>query len=324
MRSAPFLTLVSLLLATLAWGATVSLPNLYSCTPAEIRVHTTGNYTIEGHDSASKQLVFRAHVNAGVKRVTWDAVDLPANATALVTVTDQTGPSPTQTSVVTATALVAPNPVGNYTCLAALKDNDSDGGKKHGQKTLVPTIVGVVAGAFVLLVLLLVGGALWRRKKERAQKIENESVDLSHSYSTQGKVPAGTSYMARLVPGLNIQEARPLPRDRHLESEQEQYASTRRGTQYYHNTPAYDLPPRQRTEPGQEYQTQHQSGEYYHQGYPSVWRGKEAEDPFASKVDLHDPQQQHFQHQPQGQGVYNQNHGEWNNYSESSFMSNKG
>ncbi len=104
---------------------------------------------------------------------------------------------------------------------------------------MVPTIIGIALGAFFLLIVLLVGGVMWRRKKEKMQKVENDSVDLNHSYA--GNVPAGGSYMARLVPGLKLQEARPLPRDPVLESEQANYSNTRRGTMnYYKNGTDYN------------------------------------------------------------------------------------
>ncbi len=85
MRLTSSLTLLAAAVAaasslTLVSSTTVTLPNLYACTPADIRVKATGNYTIEGRDNGSHKLVFRAHVNKGVKSVTWSAVELPANA----------------------------------------------------------------------------------------------------------------------------------------------------------------------------------------------------------------------------------------------------
>ncbi|SPO25170.1 uncharacterized protein UTRI_02721_B [Ustilago trichophora] len=233
------------LLATLASAAMINIPPLFSCEPASIRVLAKGNYTIEGRDLDTHELVFRAHVNKGVSSVNWDAVDLAPNATAVVTVTDQIGPSPTQTARVTAQALIQPNPTGDTTCLAK-SDRKSErdrkgGGATKSQKNMVPTIIGICLGAFLLLVILLVAGMMYRRKKEKVQKVDEDSVDLNHSYTTQGKVPAGSSYMARLVPGLVMQDARPLPRDPVLESEQANYASTRRGTHYYKNGTAPDV-----------------------------------------------------------------------------------
>ncbi len=213
--------------SSFAAAALINVPALYSCEPADIRVLAKGNYTIEGRDSDSHKLVFRARVDKGVNLVTWDSVDLIANATAIITVTDQT--TPKQTALVTASAIVQPNPSGNTTCLR--QDDKSHATAK--QKNMVATIIGIVLAAFVALVLLLVGGMMYRRKKEKAQKFENESLDLNHGMPQAG-VPAGGSYMARLVPGLKLQEARPLPRDPVLESEQANYASTRRGTQYYY------------------------------------------------------------------------------------------
>ncbi|SPO32164.1 uncharacterized protein UTRI_02721 [Ustilago trichophora] len=229
------------LLATLASAAMINIPPLYSCEPASIRVLAKGNYTIEGRDLDTHKLVFRAHVNKGVSSVNWDAVDLAPDATAVVTVTDQIGPNPTQTALVTAQALIQPNPTGNTTCLAKSERDRKGGGATKSQKNMVPTIIGICLGAFLLLVILLVGGMMYRRKKEKVQKVDEDSVDLNHSYATQGNVPAGGSYMARLVPGLVLQDARPLPRDPVLESEQANYASTRRGTHYYKNGTGPDV-----------------------------------------------------------------------------------
>lgn len=232
MRLACSIALIAFAFAAFAQAAFINLPTLYSCEPASIRVLAQGNYTLEGREIDSHKLYFRLRVQKGVTSVTWDAVDMPANATALVTVTDQI--SLTQTAVGSVQALVQPNPSGNTTCLAdAKKDKDHRTGK---QKNMVPTIIGIVLGAFFVLVLLLVAGMMYRRKKEKSQKIEEDSVDLNHNnnYYTQ----AGGSYMARLVPGLKLHEARPLPRDPKLESEQANYASTRRGTQYYNKNSA--------------------------------------------------------------------------------------
>lgn len=229
------------LLATLASAAMINIPPLFSCEPASIRVLAKGNYTIEGRDFDTHKLVFRARVNKGVSSVNWDAVDLAPNATAVVTVTDQIGPSPTETTLVTAQALIQPNPTGNTTCLVKSERDRKRGGATKSQKNMVPTIIGICLGAFLLLVILLVAGMMYRRKREKAQKVDEDSVDLNHSYATQGQVPAGGSYMARLVPGLVLRDARPLPRDPVLESEQANYASTRRGTHYYKNGTAPDV-----------------------------------------------------------------------------------
>ncbi|CBQ70971.1 conserved hypothetical protein [Sporisorium reilianum SRZ2] len=231
MRLVSSIALVALAFAAVSHAAFINLPTLYSCEPAAIRVLAKGNYTLEGRDLDTRKLHFRLRVQKGVSSVTWDAVDLPANATAIITVTDQIAAS--QTSAGSVQALVQPNPSGNTTCLADKKDKDRATAK---QKNMVPTIIGIVLGAFFVLVLLLVAGMMYRRKKEKSQKIEEDSVDLSHSYSQ-----AGGSYMARLVPGLKMNEARPLPRDPKLESEQADYASTRRGTHYYKSSAAAAL-----------------------------------------------------------------------------------
>lgn len=230
--------------ATLASAAMFKLPILYSCEPAIIPVLAKGNYTIESRDSNSNELVFRAHVKKKVNSVTWDSVELPADASVIVTVIDQLSIAGNQTAIATASATVQPNPTGNTTCLLQAqrerKDNDK-GGATKAQKNMVPTIVGIVLGAFFLLVVLLVGAMMYRRKKEKAQKVEDDSLDLNHGYGGQGNVPAGGSYMARLVPGLVMQDARPLPRDPVLESEQANYSSTRRGTHYYKNETGPDV-----------------------------------------------------------------------------------
>ncbi|TKY87737.1 hypothetical protein EX895_003318 [Sporisorium graminicola] len=226
MRFASSLALSTLAFAALSHAAFINLPPLYSCEPATIQVLAKGNYTLEGRELDSHKVYFHLRVQKGVSSVTWDAVDLAADATALISVTDQISAS--QTAVGSVQAVIQPNPSGNTTCLASDKK-----GKNHTsakQKNMVPTIIGIVLGAFFLLVLLLVAGMMYRRKKEKSQKIEEDSVDLSHNYTQ-----AGGSYMARLVPGLKPEEARPLPRDHKLESEQANYASTRRGTQYYRN-----------------------------------------------------------------------------------------
>ncbi|CDS00419.1 uncharacterized protein SPSC_01655 [Sporisorium scitamineum] len=228
MRLASSIALIAVVLAAFSHAAIINLPTLYSCEPASIHVLAKGNYTLEGRNLETHKLHFRLRVQKGVTSVTWDSVDLAANTTALITVTEQI--SATQTSVGSVQALVQPNPSGSTTCLADKKDKDRASSK---QKNMVPTIIGIVLGAFFLLVLFLVAGMMYRRKKEKTQKIEEDSVDLSHSYTQ-----AGESYMARLVPGLKLNEARPLPRDPKLESEQANYASTRRGTQYYKTTTA--------------------------------------------------------------------------------------
>ncbi|SNX83621.1 uncharacterized protein MEPE_02328 [Melanopsichium pennsylvanicum] len=223
-------------------AATIELPSLYSCEPATVRVLAQGNYTIEGRDQDSHKLVFRAHVRKGVSAVTWDSVDLVANTTAVMTVTDQIGSSPTQTALVTASATVMANPSGNTTCLLATEYDRKHKDEHQSQKNMVPTIIGIVLGVILLLVLLLVGGMFYRRRKETLQKIDEDSVDLNHGYSQNaGDVPAGGDYMARLVPGLKLQEARPLPRDPVLESEQANYASTRRGTHHYKGGTSVDV-----------------------------------------------------------------------------------
>ncbi len=270
--------------SSFAAAALINVPALYSCEPADIRVLAKGNYTIEGRDSDSHKLVFRARVDKGVNLVTWDSVDLVANATAIITVTDQT--SPKQTALVTASAIVQANPMGNTTCLR--EEENSRATAK--QKNMVATIIGIVLAAFVALVLLLVGGMMYRRKKEKAQKFENESLDLNHGMPHAG-VPAGGSYMARLVPGLKLQEARPLPRDPVLESEQANYASTRRGTQYYKHTP--DLGGANANP-----NAMHATTGYYREGSPAPQYPQYGHpNPFASQQDLHYPTSpQHQQH----------------------------
>ncbi|KAJ9478661.1 hypothetical protein PHBOTO_002177 [Pseudozyma hubeiensis] len=242
MRAFASIALAGVALASFSHAASITLPTLYSCEPATIRVSAQGNYTIEGRNGASRKLVFRAHVNQGVTSVNWDAVDLAANATALITVTDQISAS--QTSDDAVQALVLANPAGNTTCLVKDKDHRST----PKQKSMVATIIGIALGAFFALVILLIAGMMYRRKRERLEKVEEDSLDLDHSY-TQGSVPAGGSYMARLVPGLKLQEARPLPRDPVLESEQANYSSTRRGTQYYKNDTSLDMPYRHQWQP---------------------------------------------------------------------------
>ena len=246
-RSTALLTLASL--AALSHAALFNLPTLYSCEPASIRVLAQGNYTLEGRDLDSHKLFFRVHVDKGVRSVTWDPVDLPANSTAVFTVTDQTSAS--QTSVGSVQGLVYPNPTGDTACLDTRKDKGRASSK---QKNMVPTIVGIVLGAFFVLVLLLVAGMMYRRRKEKTQKVEEDSVDLNHGYT--GKTPAGGSYMAKLVPGLKLQDARPLPRDARLESELANYSSTRRGTHYYNSPPA---PPTTSADAGYELPNYHQS-----------------------------------------------------------------
>ncbi|GAC98828.1 hypothetical protein PHSY_006423 [Pseudozyma hubeiensis SY62] len=253
MRAFASIALAAVALASFSHAASIKLPTLYSCEPAAIRVSAQGNYTIEGRDGTSNKLVFRAHVKQGVTSVNWDAVDLAANATALIAVTDQISASQTSNDAVQ--ALVLANPAGNTTCL--VKDTDHRSTSK--QKSMVATIIGIALGAFFLLVILLIAGMMYRRKRERLEKVEEDSLDLNHSY-THGTIPAGGSYMARLVPGLKLQEARPLPRDPVLESEQATYSSTRRGTQYYKNDSSFDMPYRhQWHQPSNPFAEQHAS-----------------------------------------------------------------
>ncbi|SOV09065.1 uncharacterized protein UDID_03695 [Ustilago sp. UG-2017a] len=219
---------LTLLLTTLplllVHGANLTLPTLTSCEPAEILISATGNYTIQGREVATHKLVFHAHIDQGVDHVTWNPVDLPPNSIALISILDQT--SPFTTSLTSSQAAILPNPLGNTSCLARNKDRHRSTG---AQKTMVATIIGIVLGAFFLLVLLLVAGMMYRRKKERAVKEQDDCVD--HSCARE-QVIAGGSYMQRLVPGLSLQDAKPLPRDRSTEREQLDWASTRRANRH--------------------------------------------------------------------------------------------
>lgn len=294
-------------LTTVSRAALINLPTLYSCEPASIHILAKGNYTIEGRDGNSHKLVFRARIKKGVLAVTWDTVDLPANATALITVIDQI--SPTDTSNNSVQGSIFANPAGNTTCLAKARDHRSSA----KQKTMVPTIIGIALGAFMVLVLLLIGGMLYRRRKEKSEKIEQDSVDLNHSY-TQGSIPAGGSYMARLVPGLKLQEARPLPRDPVLESEHANYASTRRGTYYYKNGAAPDIlayAPSGSSFELPKYNHKNTQA-YHHQSTPS----STGADPFSSQVDLGTEPFHHHQQRPLYQ------HKDWDE-SQTSFLSKK-
>ncbi|EST05775.1 hypothetical protein PSEUBRA_004798 [Kalmanozyma brasiliensis GHG001] len=219
--------LLSLTLTPLALAATLTLPTLYTCSPANITVAARGNWTLEGRDSSTNKLVLRRRMDRGDTSVLWDAVDLPSNSTALFVLTDQIRSN--ITSLATAQGLILASPTGNTTCLSTSKKSSNRG---KGKNT-VPEIIGIVLGVFLLLVILLVGGMMYRRKKERRQRVEED--DISDNYGA--KAP-GSGYMARLVPGLKM-ESRPLPRDPVLEDEQKAYASTRRGTQYYNNHPGY-------------------------------------------------------------------------------------
>lgn len=349
------LTTLALATATLVSGALLNLPTLTTCEPADIRVLAKGNYTVEARDSVSHRLYFRKRIRKGVSLVTWSAVDLPLNSTAIVTVTDQIGSAATATSVVTDTAQVLPNPTGDVSCLKEADRHPSNNGtgnitslnnpnsnssnstdanidsenadrnhddRHRKQKSMIPTIIGIVVGAFLLLIVLLVGGMIWRRQKEKGEKIESDSVDLHDA--PQGAVPAGGSYMARLVPGLKLTEARPLPRDPVLEGEQEAYANTRRGTMYYKTNPnnpggvAVDGLP---GSPGSQYSTvtqgQQQAQRYnppQHSPYSSnqpygTSQHTYVTNPFASNPDIHryqpsppptqgQNQQQHWQTNP--------------------------
>lgn len=283
MRACASIALAAVALASFSHAASITLPTLYSCEPATIRVSAQGNYTIEGRNGASRKLVFRAHVNQGVTSVNWDYVDLAANDTALITVTDQISAS--QTSDDAVQALVQANPMGNTTCL--VKDKDKDHHSTPKQKSMVATIIGIALGAFFALVILLIAGMMYRRKREKLEKVEEDSVDLDHSY-TQGSVPAGGSYMARLVPGLKLQEARPLPRDPVLESEQANYSSTRRGTQYYKNDTSFDMP-------------------YRHQWQPPSQPYRQSSNPFSEQQASTTQQQQHellYQQQEKSQSSF--------------------
>ncbi|KAI3484308.1 hypothetical protein L1887_52621 [Cichorium endivia] len=100
--------------SSFAAAALINVPALYSCEPADIACLPRATTPSKGRDSDSHKLVFRARVDKGVNLVTWDSVDLIANATAIITVTDQT--TPKQTALVTASAIVQPNPSGNTTC----------------------------------------------------------------------------------------------------------------------------------------------------------------------------------------------------------------
>ncbi|KAJ1028174.1 hypothetical protein NDA13_003620 [Ustilago tritici] len=219
---------LTLLLTTLplllVHGANLTLPTLTSCEPAEILISATGNYTIQGRDVATHKLVFHAHIDQGVDHVTWNPVDLPPNSIALISILDQT--SPFTTSLTSSQAAIFPNPLGNTSCLARDKDRHRP---TEAQKTMVATIIGIVLGAFFLLILLLLAGMMYRRKKERAVKEQDDCLD--HSCAGE-QVIAGGSYMQRLVPGLSLQDAKPLPRDRGTEREQLDWASTRRANRH--------------------------------------------------------------------------------------------
>ncbi|CCF51696.1 hypothetical protein NDA11_001067 [Ustilago hordei] len=216
--------LLSILPLLLVHGANVTLPSLTSCEPAEILISATGNYTIQGRDIATHKLVFHEHIDQGVDHVTWNPVDLPPNSIALISILDQTSPS--TTSLTSSQAAILPNALGNTSCLARDKGRRKTTG---AQKTMVATIIGIVLGAFFLLVLLLVIGMMYRRKKEKEVKEQDDCVD--HSCAGE-QVIAGGSYMQRLVPGLSLQDAKPLPRDRSTEREQLDWASTRRANRH--------------------------------------------------------------------------------------------
>lgn len=341
---------------TSVMSAQITLPTLYSCEPADIRVLAQGNFTIEGRDMDTHKLVFRAHAPQSVTSVTWSAVDLPPNATAVITVFDEADSFDTQDTFANASALVQPNPSGNTTCLHLFdKNNDpGHGGSKAKQKNMVPTIVGVVLGAFFLLVLLLVGGMMYKRKKEKVQSLDYDGVDITQNLPI-GNAPAGGNYMSRLVPGLKLQEAKPLPRDPVLESEQANYTSTRRGTYYNkkgtdpevaaNSAEVFELPSygngsqqQRRSKMGVVQHGFHRKEEHiptqgvyqtYSQRQQQLQRQQQPGsneqygagtlvDPFASQSELDRPLNQHLQQQ---QHVYASN--DWDHHSQTSFLTKK-
>lgn len=208
-------------------GATITVPPLYQCEPAVLTVATQGNFTFEARDNATRKILFREKLDAGTTQITWSAVNLTADATAWFQVIDQVGTRRSQTTTDNVTAVVLNSPTGNTSCL---KESDKDSSTTNKQSSKVPTIVGICLGVFFLLIILLVGLMVYRRKKERRQRIDNDSVDESHR---GGYTQPGGGYMAKLVPGLNLQAARPLPRDIELEGEQAKYADERRMTRHY-------------------------------------------------------------------------------------------
>lgn len=176
---------------------------------------------------------------------------------------------------------------------------------------------------------------MYRRKKEKTHKVEDDSLDLNHGYAGRN-VPAGGSYMAKLVPGLKLQDAKPLQRDYRLEREQHDYASTRRGTRYYNgNTPdvggkgeaGFELPSygkggrvssfyRRDGLPVDQTSPKNGPCQVYNSSTPQQQGGAAARDPFASQPELLYQQDQHT-----ADGVYGQNNG-WD-HSQSSFLTKK-
>lgn len=206
-------------------AATITVPPLYQCEPVNLTIAAEGNFTIEARDNATHKILFREKVDAGVTQVTW-TVNLTAADTAWFEVIDQVGTRRSQTTVDNATAVVLDSPTGNTSCLS--KNAKAKATTK--QKSMVATIIGVCLGVFLLLIIGLVGLMVYRRKKERRQRMDNDSVDDSHRGDY---VQPGGGYMAKLVPGLNFHAARPLPRDIELETEQAKYADERRMTRHY-------------------------------------------------------------------------------------------
>ncbi|PWZ01637.1 hypothetical protein BCV70DRAFT_140988, partial [Testicularia cyperi] len=209
-------------------AVTFQSPTLYQCEPAVFNVSATGNFTIEGRDAATRKLVFRSREDENVTQVTWSAVDLAAGSSAIIEVTDQIGKRRSQTESINATSIILDSPTGNKTCLETHKKSSS----ASKTRSAIPAIVGASLGGFVFLMILLVGFMMYRRRKERGlEKFDNNETNDWHS---NGQAPQpGQGYMAKLVPGLNLGEARPLPRDPVLESQQAEYALSVRNSRHF-------------------------------------------------------------------------------------------
>ncbi|KAN0060109.1 hypothetical protein ACQY0O_008083 [Thecaphora frezii] len=152
--------------------------------------------------------------------VTREAVELPENGIAVFLVTDFFGSSPFDIAQHYATAVVGPSPTNNTACLPPryTKHLTDDLPSSHAKSIEVPVIAGVLVG-FLCLLLGLVMLVMVRRRRERllAEKCQNEAGDLqdeSRHLVPPDYTPAGGGYMAKLVPGLQInspQPAAPLP-----------------------------------------------------------------------------------------------------------------
>lgn len=126
-------------------------------------------------------------------------MELDSGSTAIVIVTDKTGPRREDVVQTIATAPVGASPSNDSRCTKPARDREN-----HRTRGIeIPLVAGILGGILFILICLIILTMLRRRSERYGAPDKDEERERTSV--------AGGGYMAKLVPGLQIAPPPPQP-----------------------------------------------------------------------------------------------------------------